>query len=51
MMSLDGSLNRFIELGYKFITTDATKGIGQGRIKEMEIKAKDCTADDLELNE
>lgn len=51
MMSLDGSLNRFVDIGYKFETTDATKGIGEGRIKEYTIKAKDCTADDLELNE
>jgi hypothetical protein len=51
MMSLTGSLSRFIELGYKFRTTDATKGMGEGRIKEMPIKAKDCTAEDLELTE
>ena len=28
MMDPEGSLTRFVELGYKFVTTDATKGMG-----------------------
>jgi len=51
MMDPDKDLNRFIDLGYKFVTTDATKGIGQDRVVEKPINAKKCTAEDLELDE
>lgn len=28
MMSLDGSLSRYVDVGYEYVTTDYTKGIG-----------------------
>ena len=51
MISLDGSLEHFVKVGYEYVTTDYTKGIGQGRVKTIKIPAKTCTAEDLELSE
>jgi hypothetical protein len=51
MMDLEGSLSRYVDIKYEYVTTDYTKGIGAGRIKTINIPAKDCTAEDLELDE
>ena len=51
MMDLEGSLSRYVDIEYEYVTTDYTKGIGGGRVKSVKIPAKDCTAEDLELDD
>jgi len=51
-MRIDGEyLDRFLDITFEKVKTDYTKGVGSGRVKTERIETKNCTAEDLELDE